>query len=62
MFNKKDYLKYFQELYEVELGMKQEMVDLLKIMDQPEAIKIAEKIKADEVRHAKIVKDLMKLI
>lgn len=62
MFNKKDYLQYFEELYIVEINMKEEMNDLLKIIDNPKAVEIIKKIKADEIKHAKIVKDLMKLL
>lgn len=62
MFNKKDYLKYFDELYAVEITMKKEANDLLKDIKQPAARKIIDQIKSDEIRHAKIVKDLIKLI
>lgn len=62
MFNKKDYLKYFDELYEVEIMMKEEVEDLLKVIEHPSARKIIEQIKSDEIRHANIVKDLIKLV
>jgi len=62
MFNKKDYLKYFDELYRVEIMMKKEATELLKVVTQKDAKIIIEQIKADEIRHAKIVKDLIKLI
>ncbi|MFZ4631796.1 MAG: hypothetical protein ACOYL8_01145 [Patescibacteria group bacterium] len=62
MFNKKDYLQYFNELYEVETVMKEEMNDLLKIIELEDARKIIKQIKKDEIRHAKIVQSLIKLI
>lgn len=62
MFNKKDYLQYFDELYQVEIMMKKEAQDLLKIINNEEARIIIEKIEKDEIRHAKIIKDLIKLV
>lgn len=62
MFNKKDYQQYFEELYVVEIKMKEEVNDLLKIVDDANAVKILKRIKADEIRHAKIVQGLMKLL
>jgi rubrerythrin len=62
MFNKKDYQQYFEELYAVELKMKEEVDDLLKIVNDPSAVKILKKIKADEIKHAKIVQGFMKLL
>lgn len=62
MFSKKDYLDYFKQLYDVEIVMKKEVEQLLKIVDLPEARKILERIREDEIRHAKIVKDMIKLI
>lgn len=62
MFNKKDYLDYFKQLYDVEIEMKEDVEKLLKIIDHPEARKILENIRKDEIRHAVIVKDMIKLI
>jgi len=62
MFQKKDYFDYFKQLYDVEISMKKEVGFLLKIIDHPESKIILERIKKDEIRHAKIVTDLIKLI
>jgi rubrerythrin len=62
MFNKKDYLNYFKQLYDVEIVMKKEVKELLKIVNEPEAKKILERIREDEIRHADIVKEMIKLI
>jgi rubrerythrin len=42
--------------------MKEEVDDLLKIVNDPSAVKILKKIKADEIKHAKIVQGFMKLL
>lgn len=62
MFTKKDYLSYFKQIYSVELFMIQEGKDLLKIVTDKEAVGLINQLIADEKRHAKIVKDMMKLI
>ncbi len=62
MFNKKDYLAYFNQLYQVEIGMKKEVMGLLKFIDNPADQNILKKIAADEVRHAKIVETMKGLI
>lgn len=62
MFNKKDYASYFKQLYAIELDMKREAQKLLKIIEHPEARVLLKKIVADEIRHAKIVKDMTSLI
>jgi len=62
MFNKKDYRSYFRQLYSVELGMKQEGEDLLKLVNDPESQGLLKALIADEVKHAKIVKEMMELI
>ena len=62
MFNKKDYLSYFEQLYKIELTMKKETEELLKLIKDKKSQKIIKKIHADEVRHSKIVKEMIKLI
>ena len=62
MFKKKDYLEYFEELYNVELVMKKEAEDLLKIITEKKSRKILKQIVADEIRHAKIVKEMINII
>ena len=62
MFKKKDYVDYFKQLYDVEVVMKKEVEALLKIVDHPKAKIILEQIRKDEIRHAKIVKSMFKLI
>lgn len=62
MFKNKDYVDYFKQLYDVEIIMKKDVENLLKIIEDPESIKILERIKKDEIRHAKIVQSLIKLI
>lgn len=62
MFKNKDYVDYFRQLYDVEIIMKKDVDSLLKIISDPESIKILERIKKDEIRHAKIVQSLIKLI
>jgi hypothetical protein len=44
MFTKKDYLSYFQQLYEVELLMIKEGKDLLKIIKEEEVIILIKKL------------------
>jgi hypothetical protein len=62
MFTKKDYLSYLKQLHSVELFMVKEGEDLLKIIDDKEARGLINQLISDEKRHAKIVKDMMKLI
>ncbi|MFZ2310305.1 MAG: hypothetical protein WAW11_02065 [Patescibacteria group bacterium] len=62
MFNKKDYLDYFNQLYDVEIKMKEDTEKLLAIIDNPEARKIIEAIRNDEIKHAEIVKEMIRLI
>jgi hypothetical protein len=62
MFNKKDYLDYFGQLYDVEIIMKKEVEELLEIIEDPIAREILDRIRKDEIRHAKIIKSMIKLI
>lgn len=62
MFSRKDYVTYFDQLYQIELGMEKEGRDLLKLVKHPEAQKLIKALIRDEVRHKRIVKSLMKLI
>ncbi len=62
MFQKKDYLEYFDNLYKIELGMEKEGRLLLKIIDDPMARKLLQILIKDEVRHKKIVKNLIRII
>lgn len=62
MFQKKDYLEYFENLYQIELGMEKEGRALLKIIDDPVARTLLRKLIDDEIRHKKIVKSLIKSI
>jgi hypothetical protein len=60
MFKKKDYADYFKQLYDVEIIMKKDVENLLKIVDNPEAKLFLERIRKDEMRHARLVKSLIK--
>jgi rubrerythrin len=62
MFNKQDYIDYFNQLYDIEIEMKKDTEKLLAIIDNPEARKIIEAIRSDEIKHAEIVKEMIKLI
>jgi hypothetical protein len=62
MFNKKDYLNYFKQLYAIELEMKKEIEDLIKITNNAKSKVLLQSIRNDEIRHALIVKDLIKLV
>lgn len=62
MFKKKDYLDYFKQLYDVEIIMKKDVEKLLKIVDNQEVKLLLERIRKDEMRHAKLVKSLIKLL
>lgn len=62
MFTKKDYMKFFEQLYDIEIGMKKEATDLYKIVKNKEARAIIRRVINDEIRHAKIVKKMMKII
>jgi hypothetical protein len=62
MFKRKDYIDYFKQLYDVEIIMKKEVEDLLKIIEEPAAKELLERIRKDEMRHARIVKSMIKLI
>lgn len=62
MFNKKDYRSYFKQLYQVELIMRQEGKDLLKLVTDAESQELLKSLVADEIRHAKLVKEMMDLI
>lgn len=62
MFNKKDYLSYFKQLYEIEIAMKKEAKGLSELIADKESQKIIRKIYRDELRHARIVKEMIKLI
>lgn len=62
MFNKEDHLAYFKQLYDIEIVMKEDAEELLKIIEHPEAREILERIRQDEIRHAIIVQELIDLI
>ena len=62
MFNKKDYIDYFNQLYDVEIEMKEDAEKLLAIINNPEARRIIETIRNDEIKHAEIVKEMIRLI
>jgi rubrerythrin len=62
MFTKKDYLSYFQQLYEVELLMIKDGKDLLKIIKEEEARFLIKKLIEDEKKHAKIVQEMIAII
>ncbi len=62
MFIKKDYLNYFHQLYQIEIEMKKEIAYLMKIVSRSESKELLKKIHEDEVRHAIIVKELIKLV
>lgn len=62
MFNQADFQQYFDQLYNIELGMEMDALELKKIVRQPEARKILDAVVADERRHKEIVADLKKLI
>lgn len=62
MLNKKDYREYFNELYSIEIGMRKEVEGLLKILKDKESKAILTVIRKDEIRHAKIVKEMFELI
>ena len=62
MINKQGYLDYFKELYDIEITMKEKMEKLLEIVEDPESRKVLEQIKVDEIRHAEIVQNMVKLI
>ena len=62
MFQIKDYLAYFSQLYKIELEMEEEADSLLAMIDDPEIVVLLKKLKSDEKRHARIVKEIMKLI
>lgn len=62
MFNKKDYRSYFKQLYQVELMMRREGKDLLKLVSDPKSQELLKSLVADEIRHAKLVKEMMDLI
>ena len=55
MFTKNDYLKYFDELYEVEMLMKREANKLMRTIKDPKIQGMLQSLFDDEVRHAKIV-------
>ena len=62
MFNKKDYKSYFNQLYQVELTMKREGKELLALVSDEDSQQILKSLINDEIRHAKIVKEMMALI
>ena len=62
MFNNKDYRSYLKQLYAIEIDMEKEINDLLSLISDKRQQRILESIRQDEIRHAGIVKDLLKLI
>lgn len=62
MFNNNDYRSYFKQLYEVELTMKREGEELLRLVPDEESQSLLKSLVTDEIRHAKIVKEMMALI
>ena len=62
MFNKKDYIDYFNQLYDLEIEMREDAEKLLIRVKNPEARRIIEVIRNDEIKHAEIVKEMIKLI
>jgi len=62
MLKKKDYIKFFDELYIIELQMKGEVDALLKVITEEADVVVLKRIRADEIRHGKIVKGMITLI
>lgn len=62
MFTKKDYLRYFQEIRKIEASMVKTVTELEKGLEKDSVFKKLEIIKADEIKHEKIVEEILKLI
>lgn len=62
MFEKKDYLEFFKQLYGLEVVMEKEAAELLGLIKRPEAQAILKAVIRDERKHKKIVKGMIKLV
>lgn len=62
MFTLKDFLEYFGEILKIEKAMKLKGVALMKKVSNVEAESLLAELVADEERHAKIVKNIIKII
>lgn len=62
MFKKNDYLDYFQQLYDIEVGMEHECVDLKKMIDNKEIHRILDSIEKEEKHHEQLVKEMIALV
>jgi rubrerythrin len=62
MFSNKDYLEYFEEIGRIEVEMQKRGHELSECFSDPRIKKMLRGLVKDEVRHAKIVTDLINLI
>ena len=62
MFNKKDYILFVEQLFQIELGMEQEARELQAMVDNPKAKKLLQHIIDDEIKHQGIVNDMKGLV
>ncbi|TAK95729.1 hypothetical protein EPO05_03485 [Patescibacteria group bacterium] len=62
MFDQKDYLEYLNKIMEIEIGMQNEADQLQRLIKGAEARRLLKQLKADEVRHAKIVRKMIALV
>ncbi|KKQ41012.1 MAG: hypothetical protein US58_C0007G0023 [Candidatus Magasanikbacteria bacterium GW2011_GWA2_37_8] len=62
MLNKKDFLEFCDQLMAIEIEMEHESIELMRHIDNEEAVNILQKIASDERRHEKIVREIKKII
>jgi hypothetical protein len=61
MFTKSDFIKYFNQIGDLEQKMVANMDELLGILDDASAIAILTEIRNDEIRHVHILNDIEKI-
>jgi hypothetical protein len=62
MFSKDDYIRYFNQISDIEKKMLENINELLKFINENSTIEILNTIKEDEIRHINILTKISKLV
>jgi len=62
MFSKEDFMKYFDQISDIEKKMLDNVDELLSLLTTESAVETLEKIRNDEIKHIRIVKKISKLV
>ncbi len=62
MFSKDDFVKYFKQVSDIENKMLENVEDLLRAIKKKSLTVSLERIRQDEIKHLRILKDIGKTI